>query len=53
MSFLGNQHGREHKIRDKAKGTANKGLAYIELGKYEQAITDFDKAVELDPSLQK
>ena len=28
----------------------NRGIAYVELGPYERAIEDFDKAVELNPS---
>ena len=27
----------------------NRGIAYGDLGKYEQAIRDYNKAIELDP----
>ena len=31
----------------------NRGLSYINLGKYESAIADFNKAMELDPNYDK
>jgi len=32
-----------------AEAYINRGVAYAEIGKHEQAIRDYDKAIELDP----
>jgi len=34
-----------------AEGYNNRGFAYCEIGQYDQAISDFSKAIEIDPRL--
>ena len=34
---------------DSAAAYINRGRSYYELGQYQRAIEDFDKAIELDP----
>jgi tetratricopeptide (TPR) repeat protein len=43
--------GQSEKIQEAAVGYCNLGNNYQEVGDYQQAIKDFDRAIELDPKL--
>jgi len=47
------ERGSREGPKTKSIAFNSRGISYAKKGKYDWAIADFDKAIELDPSLQK